>query len=88
MRDYTLLIEDDRYSVPTLLMVTCGSTRVREIALDRLRESPHHIAVDVLEADVPVFRIHKSVGVMEIGGAGGGGRAAPRPTAEARAGQA
>ena len=48
MRDYSLFIEDDRYTVPTLVIVTVASDeRANEIALDHLNRSDHHLSVEV-----------------------------------------
>jgi hypothetical protein len=55
METYTFYVEDDRYSVPTLLFVTTSSPDcARRLALDKLFE-PHHIAVEVRIGDVPLF---------------------------------
>jgi len=57
MRDFTFLIHDRRYSVPTLQLVSApSSVRAREIASARLAASPEHLAVDVLEDGVLLFR--------------------------------
>lgn len=50
MRDLTLLIEDDRYTVPTLRLEVLGNSRtLADVADDVLRESEHHRAVEVHE---------------------------------------
>jgi hypothetical protein len=55
METYTFYIEDDRYSVPTLMFVTTwGEDHARRLALDELAE-PHHIAVEVRIDDEPLF---------------------------------
>lgn len=59
MRDFVFHIHDDRYSVPTLAIVTAASeARARELALSQLEES-HHTAVEVYEADRQLFRVER-----------------------------
>jgi len=58
MRDFTFLIHDQRYSVPTLQLVSVPNPGVaRELASARLAASPEHLAVDVLEDGVLLFRV-------------------------------
>jgi hypothetical protein len=48
MNDYSLFIEDDRYTVPTLVIITVANdARANEIALDHLNRSDHHRSVEV-----------------------------------------
>jgi hypothetical protein len=49
-------LTDDRYSIPTLSFLLVGDEGLmRELALRRLMESPHHRAIEVLEAGERVF---------------------------------
>jgi hypothetical protein len=57
MRTYSLYVEDDRSSVPTLLFVTANDdTALRRIAREEL-SGPHHHAVEAREGDRVVFRL-------------------------------
>ncbi len=63
MRTYWFLIEDDRYSVPTLQFVTARDEgAARRIAHTRLADSPHHKRVEVLEDDRFLFRLDLASG--------------------------
>lgn len=58
MRTFNLFIEDTRYAVPTLAIVTVTDTQhALELARTRLQDSPHHIAVEVLDGDELVARL-------------------------------
>ena len=58
MRDYALYVEDDRYTVPTLLFVTTTDEAAAErLARKKLRDSPHHLSVEVREADRLLFKL-------------------------------
>lgn len=62
MTTYTLYIEDERYAAPTLLTVEVrGDERVRELASERLAQSPHYRAVEIWDDD-------RLVGKVEAGG--------------------
>jgi hypothetical protein len=57
MRTYSLYIEDDRYSVPTLQFVTAGDdAEIRRLA-EAMLAKPHHQSVEVREGDVVLFRL-------------------------------
>ncbi len=57
VQTFTLYIEDDRYSVPTLVFVIVrGEVRAKEIAKDRLAASSHHLSVEVWEDETLLFR--------------------------------
>lgn len=58
MRDFELFIIDDRYSVATLRFATVrDEARARELAEGIVRESAHHVGVEVREADRLLFRV-------------------------------
>jgi hypothetical protein len=58
MRTFHFFIEDERYTVPTLAIVTVrDERRALELARQRLEESPHHLAVEVCEDDASLARI-------------------------------
>jgi hypothetical protein len=64
MRDYQFFLNDDRYSVPTLRLVAAeDDTRARRLADLCLRESPHHLAVEVCENGQVVFTVSRPVPV-------------------------
>ncbi len=61
MEYFTFYIRDSRYSVPTVeFMILADHARARELAAERLAQSPHHIAVEVFRADVMLFRLSKA----------------------------
>jgi hypothetical protein len=56
MRTFSCFITDGRYAVPTLdFLVVADERRAQEIALRRLMESPHHLAVEVVENGHKVY---------------------------------
>jgi hypothetical protein len=60
MQTYTLFIDDDRYSVPTLQFVTADDAAAMwRIAREKLSE-PHHLAVEVREGDLMLVHIERS----------------------------
>ena len=59
MRNYTLLMEDDRYSIPTLLFVTGGEGRAREMAVAHLLNSAHHLTVEIRADDRLIAKISR-----------------------------
>ena len=64
MTIYTLYIEDDRYSVPTLLALEQPSDgRVMQYMSEMLASSPHYLAADVWDGDRHVGRIEGEVDV-------------------------
>ncbi|HRD28461.1 MAG TPA: hypothetical protein PLO65_09190 [Caulobacter sp.] len=63
MRTYAIYIRDVRYSVPSLLLVEAAAEeRVADIARQKLEESPHHLAVEVVEGDTVLFRFQRADG--------------------------
>jgi hypothetical protein len=59
---YTLLVHDDRYSIPTLVFATGDENRVRDIAHLELDKSEHHLAVDVQDGVRDCFRVQRNGG--------------------------
>jgi hypothetical protein len=58
LRTFNLMIQDDRYAVPTVAFVLAvDETEAREQGARRLAESPHHLAVEIFEHDRLIFRI-------------------------------
>jgi len=56
MKSFSIYIFDKRYSAPTLLIATTVDQNwAREIALERLAESEHHVKAEVWEGDRMVF---------------------------------
>jgi hypothetical protein len=54
---YVLYIEDDRYLVPTVDILTADSdSTAQALAIDRLANSPHYTSVEVWADDRYVFR--------------------------------
>ena len=55
-----LFTEDDRYSVPTVSIVTVESAlQARDIAVQALKASPHHIQIEARCGDDLLFTIHR-----------------------------
>lgn len=55
-RDFTVLIDDDRYSVPNLRFVLARSKAdAAQIADGILAESPHHHGVQVWSPDALIY---------------------------------
>src|SRR5580698_2016633 len=60
MPTFHLFIRDERQPAPTLAVVTVRSAdRALELARQRLKDSPHHFAVEVHEGDELVARIER-----------------------------
>ena len=60
MKIYTLYIEDDRYSVPTLLTAEQSSDHaVMDYVRELLSGSQHYLAVDVWDGDRRVGRVER-----------------------------
>jgi hypothetical protein len=56
MRDFKLFTADDRYGVPTLLLISVASAeRARSFAQRELAASNHHKSVEVWEGDDLLF---------------------------------
>jgi hypothetical protein len=61
MRTYSLFIEDDRYSVPTLVVIEARSDDgAVAIAQRHLRESRHHQSVELCFEDRPLFKCRRA----------------------------
>jgi hypothetical protein len=61
LRDFQLIVVDERRSVPGLLMVLArDEARAREFAHRVLAESRHHLGVEVLEYGLPLFNINRA----------------------------
>jgi hypothetical protein len=60
VRTFSFFIEDTRYAVPTLAIVTVSDAeRALELARKRLEASPHHVAVEVHEGHELIARINR-----------------------------
>lgn len=58
MRTFVFLIHDQRYSVPTLAIVTApDEAGARVLAEQRLAETSHYEAIEVLEDETELFRL-------------------------------
>jgi hypothetical protein len=58
MKVFQLQIEDDRYSIPSLLFLEAASeVRARVRAEEILVRSPHHRSVEVYEGETLVFTL-------------------------------
>jgi hypothetical protein len=56
MQAFTFFVEDDRYSVASVLMVEAISpNRARELALDHMQRSPHYKGISVYAGDERLF---------------------------------
>jgi hypothetical protein len=61
VRDFQLIVADERQSAPGLLIVVAGDeARARQIAERVLAESPHYRGVEVLEYGLRLFSIAKA----------------------------
>jgi hypothetical protein len=58
METYALYVEDDRYSIPTLVLVPAASDgRAKAKATELLLESPHHLSVEVSRNGITLFTV-------------------------------
>jgi hypothetical protein len=56
MQAFTFFVEDDRYSIPSMLMVEAISPmRARELALNHMQRSPHYKGISVYAGDERLF---------------------------------
>jgi hypothetical protein len=61
VRTFTFFIEDDRYTVPTLAIVTVADEgRARAYADRLLKASKHHLSIEAREGDALIFRVSLS----------------------------
>ena len=61
MPTFLLYIEDNRYSIPTLRIVTAlHAGRVRELAEELMKDNEHHLGVEVFEDDKRLFGLGAS----------------------------
>ena len=66
MLTYSLYIDDTRYSVPTLLLVTVGDEAgLRDLARKKLKDSEHHLAVTAWAEDAFLFSLSRDELVAE-----------------------
>ena len=57
-RTFEFYIDDDRYSVPTLQIVTADDDDdARKLAEGLLRNGPHYLSIEVCELTVPLFTV-------------------------------
>jgi hypothetical protein len=71
---YTLLIHDDRYSAPSLYLLTVDSDpQASALAHARLTESDHHRGVELWDGERLVLKLGACDGATEL-------HAAKRPT--------
>jgi hypothetical protein len=62
-----LFIEDDRYSVPTLVFVDIvGPERARQCAREYLRQSAHYRSVEVVVEGLPPFKVRRRIGCQDL----------------------
>lgn len=60
MRTFVFFIHDRRYSVPTLHIVSApDEATANALASQQLDETPHHLAIDVLEGPTELFRLSR-----------------------------
>lgn len=66
MLTYSLFVEDTRYTVPTLLLVTVGDeTGLRDLARKTLNDSEYHLAVAAWAEDAFLFSLSRDELVAE-----------------------
>lgn len=64
MKVFQLQIDDDRYSIPSLLFLEAASAgRAKVRAEEILERSPHHRSVEVYEGETLVFTVPTPAGV-------------------------
>jgi hypothetical protein len=62
MQAFQFYIEDDRYSVPSFLVVeTATASRARELAMGQLQRSPHYSSIAVYSGDNYLFLVGQKV---------------------------
>ena len=60
MRTFVFFIHDTRYSVPTLNFVTApDEATARALAQQRLDETDHYLAIDVVDGTTELFRLSR-----------------------------
>jgi len=60
MRDFTLFVQDERYSVPTVVFVTLADALgAAQLARTRLEESAYHLAIDLHEGEDHLARVDR-----------------------------
>jgi hypothetical protein len=63
MQAFQFYIEDDRYSVPSLLVVeTATAARARELAMRQLQRSPHYSSIAVYSGHDYLFVVGRQGG--------------------------
>ena len=61
MQTYEIYIQDDRYSVPTLVFASLEDRgAAKDRANDLLLESPHHISVEVCQAGTVLLTLSEA----------------------------
>lgn len=57
---YSIYIYDDRYSVPTLdVVVALDDVQATEMAVEKLSNSSHYLAVEIFEGERLVYKTHR-----------------------------
>lgn len=57
---FSILIDDARYTVPTLMLVVeTDLGRAKELALRKLRESPQHLSIELFQGDRLIFKFEQ-----------------------------
>lgn len=75
MRTLSLFIHDDRYSAPTINFVLCRpDDDGYDHAADLLKDSPHHVVVEVFFEDECLLRLERD---EVVGASPGRGRSDP-----------
>lgn len=60
MRTFTFLIQDDRYTVPTVAFVVArDEPEARTLANERLTDSRHHRSIEVSEGEIVLFSVSR-----------------------------
>ena len=60
MKDFQFYITDDRYAVPSLLMVSVLDDEGAREAAERIVAEPHHLVVEVWEAGIRRFEVART----------------------------
>jgi hypothetical protein len=69
MRDFEVFIDDDRYSVPSLYLITAnGEARARAKAEELLRGSDHHHGVELRQDGERIYALGSFATLTTSGG--------------------
>ena len=60
MDHFSFFIEDERYTVPNLVLVLVSDVaRAREMAVQKLWETPEHLSIQVFQGEKLIFTVSR-----------------------------